>query len=441
MVEQFLHSIAQHKLLQPREPVLLAVSGGVDSVVMSHLFSKTNFPFGIAHCNFKLRENDSETDAQFVKALAASWNVPFFSMEFDTHSYSKEKGISVEMAARELRYEWLEKTRKENGYHKIATAHHRDDSIETVLLNLVKGTGISGLHGILPQRDSIIRPMLSFGKEEIVVFAEKEKLSFRHDHTNFESLYQRNLLRNEVIPKLKQLNPNFSETFAANIEKFKDAEALYKKGLSALKKNLLEQRGAEQFISIKKLLLYDGGKTILFELLRDFGFNEKQTGQIYDGLSESGTRQYLSENHRVIQHCGFLIIAHKEEEHSGIFLMENVNRTFRFSGGALRFHILPGAVVKERAGNDAACLDFDKLQLPLMMRKWKHGDYFYPQGMGGKKKKLSDFFTDLKLSPLEKERAWILLSGDAIVWIAGYRTDERFSVSAGTKKTVVIKLR
>ncbi len=438
-ITRFLNFILQNNLLQKREPVLLAVSGGVDSVVLCKLFSLASFPFGIAHCNFKLRGNDSDADKKFVEALAASLQAPFFSIEFDTTQYASEKGVSIEMAARELRYAWLEQTRKENNYHKNATAHHRDDSIETVLLNLVKGTGISGLHGILPLRDKIIRPMLVFGKEDIIAFATAEKLTFRQDHTNLESVYQRNFLRNEIIPKLKQLNPSFSETFASNIEKFKDAEALYKKGLSLAKKKLIEQRGEDQYISIKKLLLQHASKTILFELLRDFGFGEKQTEQIYEGLRDDASKQYLSEKHRVIQHRDFLIIANIAEEQSQVLLVENINKPFKLPDRVLNFHLMAGAIVKEHAGNDIACLDFDKLQFPLLLRHWKQGDYFYPQGMDGKKKKLSDFFTDNKLSVLEKERAWVFESAEKIAWIAGYRIDERFKVTPQTKQTLLVK--
>jgi len=439
MLSRFQEFIATNALLQKNEPVLLAVSGGVDSVVMCRLFSLAAMQFGIAHCNFRLRGNDSNGDAVFVAQFAHSLNMPFFSAEFETVQYSEKKGISIEMAARELRYEWLEKIRKENGYHKIATAHHRDDSIETVLLNLTKGTGISGLHGILPQRGKIIRPLLAFGKEELLSFAASEKLQYRQDCTNHESVFQRNFLRNEVLPKLKQLNPNFSETFAENIEKFKDTEAIYKKGLEYFRKKLLEKRGQEFYIPIKKLLMYAGSRTLLFELLRDFGFGENQTAQIFVGMKSEPGKQFFSENFRVIKDRGFLIVASRQEELSGIILVENISKPFNLPDGTLSFHLMQGAKVNGNANQDKAFIDFSKLEFPLLLRRWKTGDYFYPQGMGGKKKKLSDFFTDIKLSLLEKERVWILESGNKIAWVVGHRIDERFSVVPRTQKTLVIK--
>lgn len=441
MFEQFLHFIFRNKLLQQREPVLLAVSGGVDSVVLCRLFSQATFPFGIAHCNFQLRGSDAQEDEQFVKVLAATCGAPFYYTRFETKNYAAEKGISIEMAARDLRYAWLEQMRKANNFHKIATAHHRDDNVETVLLNLVKGTGISGLHGILPQRDKIIRPLLQFGKEEILSFAQSEKLAFRVDHTNFESVYQRNLLRNEVIPKLQQLNPAFLETFAGNIEKFKDAEALYKTGLNNIRKKLLEQRGQDWYLPVKKLLLLKSAKTVLFELLKEFGFGEKHTEQIFNGLQDETPKEYLSDKHRVIQHCNFLIITQKQTELQEIHFINDSSSRLKLPEGELRFHLMQGAIVKENSNANTACIDFDKLIFPLILRRRKQGDYFYPQGMNGKKKKLSDFLTDLKLSPLEKERVWTLESEGRIVWIAGFRIDERFSITAHTKKTIIIKLR
>lgn len=425
-------------LLQKDQPVLAAVSGGVDSIVLCRLLSLSGYKFGVAQCNFKLRGKDSDDDQRFVEELAAELKAPFFSAEFDTRQHASRKGISIEMAARELRYQWLEEIRKANGYHKIATAHHRDDSIETVLLNLVKGTGISGLHGILPKRGKIIRPMLCFSKEVILDFAKCNNLEYRQDATNLESVYQRNILRNKVIPELKFINPNFLETFSGNIEKFRDAEAIYKYGLELLKKKMMEKRGEERYIPVKKLLMNEASKTILYELLKDFGFGEKQVAQIHEGLSGEPGKQYFSENFRAIKDRDFLIIANKAEESSGLVMIEQIKKPVRLTDGELKFHLMPGSKFNQDAQGDTAFIDYSKLRFPLVLRRWKTGDYFHPLGLN-KKKKLSDFFTDIKLSVLEKERAWVLLSGDVIVWVAGYRMDERFKVTEGTKETLKMK--
>lgn len=438
-LKKFTGFILRNRLLQPTEPVLLAVSGGVDSVVMSRLFSLAQFKFGMAHCNFKLRGKDSNDDKKFVETLAHQLGVPFHSVEFETEKHASQKGISVEMAARDLRYQWLEETRKTHGYHKIATAHHRDDSIETVLLNLIKGTGISGLHGILPLRGTIIRPMLAFSKKEILDFAAQEKLSFRQDYTNLQSAYQRNFLRNEIIPRLKELNPDFMHTFSGNIEKFRDAEVIFKKGLEHIRKRLLQKKGEEWYIPLKKLLLLEGNKTILYELLKDFGFGEKQAQQVYDGIQGEPGSQYFSEKFRVIKDRSFLIIASRQEDLSGIVLVENIKKPVKLREGTLKFHLKKGAQFREDAGSDVAYIDYCTLHFPLVLRRWQPGDYFYPLGMNSKKKKLSDFLTDLRISALDKERAWVLLSGEQIVWVVGYRIDERFKVTGKTPQTLMMK--
>ncbi len=438
ILERFNDFVSANHLLQKDQPVLAAVSGGVDSVVLCMLLLKSGFKFGIAHCNFKLRGKDSDDDQRFVETLAAELKAPFFAAEFDTRQYAAEKGVSIEMAARELRYQWLEEIRKANGCHKTATAHHRDDSIETVLLNLVKGTGISGLHGIMPKRGKIIRPMLSFSKEEILDFAKNNNLEYRQDHTNLESVYQRNILRNKVIPELKSINPNFLETFSGNIEKFRDAEAIYKYGLELLKKKMTEKRGEEWYMPVKKLLMHEAGKTVLYEILKDFGFGEKQVAQIHEGLSGDPGKQYFSDNFRIIKDRDFLIIANKAEENSGLVMIEQIRKPVKLSDGELKFHLMPGSKFNEDSREDTAYVDYSKLQFPLTLRRWKTGDYFYPLGLD-KKKKLSDFFTDIKLSVLEKEKAWVLLTGEKIVWVVGRRIDERFKVTERTRETLKMK--
>ncbi len=433
--------ILTNHLAAKNNPVLLAVSGGVDSMVMSRLFFDAGFRFGMAHCHFGLRGKDADEDQQLVKKIAEQYQVPFFTVQFNTLEFAQEKGISVEMAARELRYQWLEEIRKSNGFHAIATAHHRDDNIETVLLNLVKGTGIAGLHGILPKRDKIIRPLLIISREEIESFAETGKLEFREDHTNRESVFQRNRLRNEVLPQLEIINPSFRDTFTKNIEKFRDTEAVYRKGLEYFSRKLLQKRGDDFYISIKKIRMYEGAKTILYELLKPFDFGEPQSAQVFDGLESESGNQYFSSTHRVVKSRNFLIITGLHEESAGIVLTENIKKPVKLRGGEIRFHLVTGANINPSEKDKNGSVDFSKLEFPLVWRRWKKGDYFYPLGMKKKKKKLSDFFTDIKLSLPEKERVWLLESAGKIVWIVGYRVDERFKVTEKTKETLILKWR
>ncbi len=439
ILRRFRDFAEKHNLLQKDQPVLLAVSGGVDSVVMCRLFASSCFSFGIAHCNFQLRGKESDEDQKFVEGIASTYKVPFFTNNFSTNQYADENGISVEMAARELRYEWFETIRKSNNYHAIATAHHRDDNIETVLLNLVRGTGISGLHGILPRRDKIIRPMLCLSKSEIIEFAKQEQLLFREDRTNSESIFQRNLLRNEVIPLLEKINPNFRDTFTGNIEKLREAESIFNKGLAHLRKKFIEKRGSDFYIPIKKLVQFESARSILFDLLKDFGFGEKQVMQIYDGLNEGSGKQYFSQSHRIIQNRNFLIVANKEHSSSDVILVEDINKHVKLREGELKFQLVNGAHFSKDASADTAFIDFNKLKFPLILRKWKKGDYFYPFGMKKKKKKLSDFFINNKISLLEKEKIWIIESEKKIVWVVGHRIDERFRITGNTKETLIVK--
>lgn len=439
ILKKFRDYCSEHQLLQPRQLILLAVSGGVDSVVLCKLFALSGQPFGIAHCNFQLRGRASDEDQLFTRQLAITYQVPFFTETFNTLEHAAIQKISVEMAARELRYSWLENIRKSHGFHAIATAHHRDDNVETVLLHLTKGTGLAGLHGMHPRREHIIRPMLALSKTEITEFARQHQLPFREDASNRDSVFQRNLLRNEVIPLLEKINPAFKESFAASIQKFRDAESIYKKGLEYYRKKLITQRGPDYYIPIKLLLQFEGIKTILYELLKDYGFNEKEVAQIHSRMREGSGQQYFSESHRVIQYRDFLILTCREPQPSNIVLVENIKKPVRLpDGGMLKFHLLKGAHISDTPP-EIALLDHSKLQFPLVIRRWRQGDYFYPFGMQRKKKKLSDFFTDNKLSQLDKERAWIVESDKRIVWVVGYRIDDRFRVAATTPETLKIR--
>ena len=445
IIIRFRQYILDHNLLNKNDRVLLAVSGGIDSTVMCDLFTHCDFKIGIAHCNFKLRETHSEADEKFVEQLAKKYQVPFFPISFYTGKYSEEKGISTQMAARELRYQWLERVRKEHDFYYIATAHHKNDNVETVLLNLVKGTGIAGLHGILPKSGKLIRPMLHLTKEEIQHYTLDYKISYREDHTNAESVYQRNKLRLEVIPRLQEINPSFIETFSNNIEKFKDAELIFEKGLNYYRKKLINYRDNEIYISIKKLKLMPGAKTILYRILNEHSFNESQSLQIFNALNAEAGTQFLSNEFRVIKDRDFLIISKKEDALANYVLVNDINKNTKLKDCTLHYHLKKNKKISFDKNPGIAYLDYSKLQFPLTIRSWKRGDYFYPFGRTKKtsgkvgKRKISNFFTDLKLSILDKERIWIMESGKKIVWVIGYRIDDRFKVTASTEQVLVIK--
>jgi len=465
MLNTFIDFIHKKHLLQKNDKVLLAVSGGIDSVVMCELFHQAALQFGIAHCNLKLRGKESDEDEGFVKQLAGKYvatattrKVEYYSEEFETQKYAKKEQISLQMAARHLRYEWLEKIRKNNGYLFIATAHHQNDSIETLLFNLIKGTGIAGLHGIQPKVGKLIRPLLFATKQEIEGFAKKNLLSFRQDSSNQSDKYVRNKIRNKVIPVLKEINPSLEDTFTDNIERFKDIELIYDQAIVAYKKQLYEYKVTDRrlpahrrlpddeiFIPIRKLLKLSPVKTILYELLKDFHFNIEQVEQMISVFEKESGKIFLSSSHRLIKDRNFLIITPVKSQQPGICFIEEGQKSINVNGVRYKIKTVDNKKFKIPTSNKVAtattriaCLDYEKLSFPLQLRKWRKGDYFYPLGMR-KKKKLSNFFIDNKLSINEKEKCRVLLSGKKIVWILNQRIDERFKITGKTKKIYVIE--
>lgn len=439
---QITEYIWENKLISSNQKTLLAVSGGIDSVVLCHLFKQTNLPFGIAHCNFKLRENASDDDEFFVKKLANELGVPFFSTAFETTQIAKKRQQSIQVAARDLRYEWLEKIRKKHGFATIATAHHLNDSVETVLYNFTKGCGIRGLHGILPKVGHIIRPLLFATKEEIEKFAKNENLSWREDASNATDKYARNKIRHHVVPVLKQLNPNFEQTAAANIQRLQETEALYDFAIQKIKAKIVHKKEDTLYISISKLLNAPAPQSVLFEILKSYQFNNQQVRQIIRTARHLENNTHSGKNFYAQAHCllidrDFLIL--KKETISNIehhLIYKNDNQIL-LSDRILNIKAI--AKPKQFSQNkQEAILDFDKLHFPLKLRKWQAGDHFQPLGMKGKRQKLQDFFSNNKLTKFEKEAVWILESRGEICWIVGYRLDERFKVTNSTNSCLQI---
>ena len=329
------------------------------------------------------------------------------------------------MAARNLRFEWLQQTRKQNNYNCIAIAHHKDDSIETFFINLLRGTGIAGLHGILPKQNNIVRPLLFASRKEIESFYKKNKLTHREDSSNKSDKYLRNKIRHHIIPALKKINPNIEDIISKDIEKIKDTEHIYREAITEKKQKVIKKENGRALISIDELKRLNPVNTYLFEFLREYNFTSAVTKDIISSLKNQSGKNFYSSSHRLLKDRNYLIITNKKEDKPEIEVRFSVKKkTSEF---------------KIPANKNIICLDYDLLKLPLTIRRWKPGDFFYPLGMK-RKKKVSDFFIDNKIPLLDKERARVLVSGNDLVWIIGMRIDDRFKITDRTRKLYLCEL-
>lgn len=454
LLKEFEQYIKQQNLFNAKDKLLLAVSGGVDSVVLCELCRLAGFDFMIAHCNFQLRAAESERDENFVRELGKKYAVEVFVKKFDTEKYAADNKCSIQVAARELRYAWFDEILNDVNNNLVSTtgkqpaiavwlltAHHANDNIETLLLNFFKGTGISGLHGIMPKQKNICRPLLFAKKETLLAFANDKHLSFVEDSSNASNKYARNYFRNELIPGLQKVFPQVEENLLDNIERFSEIEAAYLQFISQQKKGLMENKGNEVHIPVLKLLKAKPLKSIVFEIIKDFGFTAHQTGEVI-GLLTSDTGKYIpSASHRIIKNRNWLIISPNQTSEAINILVEETSKKIKFQPGTISFDMInvdkfSGHI---QTANHIAQLDAGEIKFPLLLRKWKTGDYFYPLGMN-RKKKLSRFFIDQKLSITQKENTWVLEMDKKIIWVVGMRIDNRFKVINSTKNILQVTL-
>ena len=438
MVEQFLKYIRSEKLFHPSQRILLAVSGGADSMLMLHLFVQTGFPIAVAHCNFKLRGSESDGDEQFVADYCDLHNLTFHSKTFETSEYASIEGISIEMAARELRYRWFEQLLQRHGYDFLATAHHQDDVIETFLINLSRGSGIRGLSGIQPKSGKIIRPMLFTNRAEIMDYCTRMKIGFRTDSSNEDTVYRRNLIRHKIVPMLEQVNSAFRKNALKTIGTLNETGILFQQRMSEIKASVYSDDEFGAIIHIEKLMNFSPLKTILFELIREFGFQSEQIDDVIDSLAKESGRKFYSEGYRLIKDRDYLLIAPNPIKQEKSFYIEEDNLKLSFPIRLLFEKMERTPDFRYSTNHNVVDLDWDKLTFPLILRHWREGEYFQPLGMTGLKK-LSDFFIDEKYSIPEKENAWILASGNRPVWIVGKRLDDWFKITSGTKRIFRIK--
>ena len=419
--------------------VLLAVSGGVDSVVMAHLFHRAGFKFAIAHCNFQLRGEESDADEAFVKELAKRLDAPFFVKRFDTKIYSVEFGLSIQMAARDLRYAWFDELLKSNDYKYLATAHHKDDVAETVLLNLVKGSVLKGLHGILSKNNNIIRPLLFASKEEINEYASYKKYDHGEDKSNADSKYQRNLIRNEVIPLLKQINPDLSETIFKAAERRYQLETWAGIYIDKIKSDIVKNTQNGLLISINDLKAYQINPQIFFDWLEEFGFNYIQIEELFESIDNTESKRFLTKSHRLIKNRDSIVVELIKNNDQDNFIIEKGRDSVKCRQHSFTINTIHKSEIIDIGNQKVAYIDEEKVQFPLLLRKWEHGDSFKPFGLRGRKK-ISDFLTDLKLPFIEKENQLVVCSGDDICWVVGQRIDDHFKISDRTKSVLKIEV-
>mgnify|MGYP003446288448 FL=1 len=435
----FQSTIKLLNLFSSKDKLLIAVSGGVDSVVLCELCKQAKFDFTIAHCNFQLRGAESERDEQFVKNLGNKYGVKVLVKKFETEKYATENKLSTQEAARNLRYEWFEDLINQSTNQPInhlLTAHHADDNAETIAMNFFRGTGLHGLTGIPAKNGYIKRPLLEFSKEELLAFAKENNLEFVEDSSNQSSKYTRNYIRNDIIPAISKIYPQVKDNLLDNINRFKEIEKLYQLSVGELKKKSCKQKGNEIHIPVNKLMSYKN-KALIYEIIHPFNFQEKQVEELIK-LANSDSGKYITSPDnlfRIIKHRLWFIISPVVATESVNIIIEENDKQVLFALGSIRIESVSNN--KPSTSSDIATLDAKEIKFPLLLRKWKTGDYFYPLGMK-KKKKISRFLIDSKLSKTEKENTWIVESKQRICWIVGHRIDDRFKITSTTKQ--VLKL-
>ncbi|MDR3287110.1 MAG: tRNA lysidine(34) synthetase TilS [Prevotellaceae bacterium] len=433
---EFEKNVERLDVSRNNDKILLAVSGGIDSVVMANLFINAKFDVAIAHCNFSLRGKASDDDAVFVEKFAKSHDIQVYIIKFDTEEFARKQKISIEMAARKLRYDWFENLRKQYYYSKIAIAHNKNDVVETFFLNLVRGTGIKGLLGITEKTETIIRPLLFASRAQIVDYANARNITFCVDETNSSNKFSRNRIRNNVIAEFEKINPSFLQTMTENIKHISQCYSALQLQKTEILSDVISYNNDKIFIDIEKLLNTENSQLWLFEILQQYNFRAERVANIYDSLDGESGKRFFSPTHILLKDRKKLIISIlKSDENQIVEIGENTMHVE--NPVSLKIEKIENKNVIIEKNQNTAFLDFDKLKFPLILRKWQAGDSFTPFGMRGRKK-LSDYFIDEKLSQFEKDEQYVLVSAEKIAWLVNRRTADNFKIDKNCKTILKI---
>jgi tRNA(Ile)-lysidine synthase len=444
LLTRFLGHVKEEDLFRKGDLLFLAVSGGLDSVVLTDLVHRAGFSFVILHANFQLRGEESHRDQSFVEGLASRLKATVVWERFETKAFADQHKLSIQGAARDLRYGWfrgfLGRVDGDRGRKLLVTAHHADDNVETLLQHFFLGTGIAGLRGMLPASDNAVRPLLFARRSELEAYAKERGLEWVEDSSNAEVKYTRNAIRHELIPAIEKLFPDVTTNMVRNLDRFRDIELLYRRALDReLGKLMVEEKG-EWLVPVEKLRRTEPLRTIIWELFKPFGFTPQQVGDIRS-LLDSGSGKYVtSPTHRLLKTRNWLILSPLQLPDTGTYLLEDGQGDLPFPYGTLMARKLNKEGFSDITKDHLeACLDAQDIRFPLLLRPWRNGDYFYPLGMR-KKKKLARFLIDLKLSRSEKEKVWVVESDKRIIWVVGHRIDDRFKVGASTNARLLLRV-
>lgn len=437
MIYKFEKYIEEHQLCSSKDTILIALSGGADSIVLLDLFYKAGYKLALAHCNFNLRGNESDEDELFVKNIAKQYKIKLHLINFSTEEYANTNKLSIEMAARELRYNWFEQLLIDNKYSKIATGHHLNDSIETLFLNLSRGAGYAGMKGIPTKNGNIIRPLLFATKDDIEIYANENKLKYRTDSSNKSTKYLRNIVRQNIIPAFKLLNPGFEQVMFNNFNNINEASTVLDTYFNDYRENAYSYANKRIQIPFHEIMGKRPEKIHLFQLIQQYGFNRDSVEKIIVAIQKTPGKIFESVSHRLLINRDALIISEISDSLHETCVIKNMN-DFNHLPISLTASIIPSKAFKVIKSANYACVDAAKLTFPLTLRKWQQGDYFNPLGMN-KRKKISDFLIDSKINRLDKEEIWVLESKGEIAWLVNMRIDNRFKITEETKDVLLIE--